>query len=224
MISRVVTSSQGGVHPNLERTVRRHLSHESRAPRPPHAAHSWELLEPLFSGGRPIVLDAGCGTGDSTRVLADTFPAATVIGIDKSTHRLSKVRAGPLPPNLHLIRGDLTHLYPLMAEAGVTVHRHYILYPNPWPKPGHLLRRWHGHPAFPAILALGGELELRTNWTLYAEEFAAALNLAGHRPALSALAERDPPISPFERKYRASGQQLHRVVVQLPDDAAMRAR
>ena len=50
-----------------------------------------------------------------------------------------------------------------------------FLYPNPWPKKKHLGRRWHGAPVFPALVKLGGELEMRSNWQTYLDEFALAL-------------------------------------------------
>lgn len=44
------------------------------------------------------------------------------------------------------------------------------------PKIGHLSRRWHGHPVFPAMLELGGVLECRSNWKIYVlNEFCFAV-------------------------------------------------
>ncbi|MEJ2385643.1 MAG: hypothetical protein P8Y54_14885 [Xanthomonadales bacterium] len=84
-------------------------------------------------------------------------------------------------------------------------------------------RRWHGHPVFPDLLALGGRLELRTNWSLYAQEFAwAAARLTGRtiRPGELPAAE---ALSPFERKYRASGHTLYSVVVPSSSSGVNRA-
>ena len=52
--------------------------------------------------------------------------------------------------------------------------KHYILYPNPWPKAKHVQRRWHGSAVFPQIIAVGQEIILRSNWLLYLEEFQLA--------------------------------------------------
>jgi hypothetical protein len=49
------------------------------------------------------------------------------------------------------VRADLVDYWRLLAEAGIGLARHYILYPNPWPKIGHLARRWHAHPVFPFV-------------------------------------------------------------------------
>jgi len=96
-----------------------------------------------------------------------------------------------------------------MRLAGWRLHQHWLLYPNPWPKKMHLQRRWHAHPSFPDILALGGELELRTNWALYAMEFAEALREAGYETTVRTF---EPDGStPFERKYASAGQVLYQV-------------
>jgi len=104
----------------------------------------------------------------------------------------------------------------LLADAGLRPTHHYLIHPNPWPKPGHLKRRWHGHPVFPALLALGGQLELRSNFGLYVLEFKRALELAG-RPDAKVVSFRgeSEAISPFEAKYLASGHTLERLTVNL---------
>jgi len=113
------------------------------------------------------------------------------------------------------VRADLVDYWRLCAEAGLRLARHYILYPNPWPKIGHLGRRWHAHPVFPFIPQLGGVLECRSNWQVYIEEFSVALGrLTGDAAPWEAF-EAPVPLTPFERKYRDSGQTLYRVVFDL---------
>ena len=91
----------------------------------------------------------------------------------------------------------------------------YLLYPNPWPKIGHLARRWHGHPVFPTLLELGGVLECRSNWRIYVEEFCFAVaRLTPHTPRCEPYSPREA-LTPFERKYLASGHALYRAVVKL---------
>jgi len=41
-----------------------------------------------------IVIDLGCGAGNVTRILAERWPAARVIGVDNSTAMLAQARAG----------------------------------------------------------------------------------------------------------------------------------
>jgi tRNA G46 methylase TrmB len=161
-----------------------------------------------------LILDAGCGTGQSTAELARQFPDHAVVGIDRSEARLA--RAPELPANAVLVRADLVDFWRFARRAGWTLQRHYLLYPNPWPKPGHLQRRWHAHPVWPDLLSLGGKLELRTNFGVYAEEFARALELAGYSSHLQVLSlAPEAAISPFETKYARSGHRLFRVTANL---------
>ena len=209
--SREVQSNQDGVHADLEKVVRRHLASPWRAPLADfdreafEQARRWrqERGEPL-----PLMLDSGCGTGRSSVHLALANPEALVIGMDQSADRLAKARRrfAPLPENLLLLRSDCAGLWRLIVEAGWQLARHQILYPNPWPKSAHLKRRWHGHPVWPAVLALGGELELRSNWRVYLEEVQGALALSGREAAIQPLADQAEPITDFEEKYQASGQ------------------
>jgi tRNA (guanine-N7-)-methyltransferase len=119
-----------------------------------------------------------------------------------------------MPTNMVFVRADLVDYWRLMAEAGIRLARHYILYPNPWPKIGHLARRWHAHPVFPFVPRLGGRLECRSNWNIYVEEFAVAGPADRPRGEMG-IFEAPSPLTPFERKYRDSGQTLYRCVVDL---------
>jgi tRNA (guanine-N7-)-methyltransferase len=216
-----VLSGQAGPHADLERTVRRHLGAPFRRPIGAASAAVYEGFRARWDGRTPLVFDSGCGVGDSTRRLAARFPDALVVGIDKSDDRLRRERPAPLPPNALLLRADLVDFWRLAASDGIRLARHYLLYPNPWPKVGHLQRRWHGHAVFPALLDLGGVIELRSNWATYVEEFAIALQ-AARTPETCKLAtdvlgadELADPLTPFERKYAASGQTLHRLLAEL---------
>jgi len=54
-------------------------------------------------------------------------------------------------------------------------------------------------------MALGGQLELRSNWHIYIKEFERALTLADQTSHVE-LYKTEHAITPFERKYWASGQ------------------
>ncbi len=213
--SKKIMSNQDGVHANLEKTVQRHLASRFRKPISDHTGAAFQAVAAeLARIDRPLILDSCCGVGDSSRALAQAFPDHWVMGVDKSNVRLSKERDGVEPENLLLVRADLNDFFRLAAEAGWRPARHYILYPNPWPKAEHLKRRWHGAPVFPYIVGLGGRLELRSNWWLYLREFAVALEVAGHRAELCPYGA-DEPITPFEAKYKNSGQPLWQLTADL---------
>jgi len=214
--SRTVSSDQTRSHPRLARVIARHRARPSQRPLSHDALAELGALErELVELGGEIILDSGCGTGESSLDLARAHPDAVIVGIDKSATRLARApHAGAR--NLRYVRADLADVWRFARLRAWRVGAHFLLYPNPWPKQRHLRRRWHAHPALDDLIALGGRLELRTNWAIYAEEFATALALWC---AVDVAVETWRPASPasaFERKYLASGHTLYRVVIDLP--------
>lgn len=163
-----------------------------------------------------VILDSGCGTGRSSVALARQHPEHAVIGIDQSARRLGVLQnsAQELPDNLLLVRAECADFWRLARADGWPLLAHYLLYPNPWPKPGQLKRRWHGHPVFPELLALPGHLVLRSNWRVYLDEFARAAALAGRASENVMPFSTHSPLTDFERKYQESGHPLYEL--QLP--------
>jgi tRNA G46 methylase TrmB len=215
--SRQVRSSQKDIHPRLEKVLDAHLTSEWRQPLHQPSVDAFKQLDRLLAGRRKdLVLDSGCGAGESTRLLARAMPDCLVVGVDKSISRLARISAGPFPyseGNAIWLRAELPTFWRLALAAGWRLHRHYLLYPNPWPKPGDLQRRWHGHPVFPALLQLGGRLEMRCNWEIYAREFAFAVNHVLGTSVEPGAPPGTPDMSLFERKYRNSGHALYSVSV-----------
>lgn len=182
-----------------------HLEAYIRAQSPPmhtvrafEFAREWIARQPEHRG---IVLDAGCGTGRSTVHLARENPRHLVIGVDRSYVRLSKLphaRGGGLTadaftvgdvPNALLLRADLPAFWRLAADVDMRIARQCLFFPNPYPKGAHLKRRWHGHPSFPILLSLGAEqVDLRSNWPVYVEEFALALRVVAEYGEAGAIA------------------------------------
>jgi SAM-dependent methyltransferase len=98
-----------------------------------------DLRKTLPRGWRPSrILDFGCGTGESAAYLAETFPGATVFGVDTADnaiqlaerrHGSSSIRFGPLeevrneaPFDLCYVNGVFHHIEPfhrLAAAVGI---------------------------------------------------------------------------------------------------------
>ncbi len=214
--SRPVYSNQAWTHPGLPALVRKHLHHPARKPIARHNRQAFEqLLHALSQRHRPLVLDSFCGTGHSTVRLAQRHPDHLVVGIDKSAHRLGK-HPVTLDGSYLLLRADCEDIWQLLAGEGPGVDFHYLLYPNPWPKSSQLKRRVQGHPALASLLALGGQLELRSNWQVYVEEFGLALTLAGLTPGIQQLQVTEP-MTLFEKKYADSDHVLWRCRARLVD-------
>ncbi|MCO7188822.1 MULTISPECIES: methyltransferase domain-containing protein [unclassified Pseudoalteromonas] len=216
--SRSITSNQAGLHEKLDEVVQKHLNTPFKKPIAAHTQQAFEQVnEKVQAFDGPVILDSCCGVGESTANLAKRHPDALVIGIDKSEHRLEKhdIEYKQTESGRYiLVQADLNDFWRLACEARWQPSHHYLLYPNPWPKAKHLQRRWHGAAVFPYIVELGGRLELRSNWSIYVEEFARSLELAGKKAEVSAY-ESDTAMTPFERKYWASGQQSTRLIAQL---------
>lgn len=212
-VSLQVHSAQTEIHPTLDGLLHRHFDHAWR--QPVHAASviAFDRLRTLIdSEPRLIVLDSGCGNGQSTLLLSQRHPDCWVIGVDQSALRLQRLAPDGVAQhgNAVLLRAELATFWRLFVAAGYSAARHYLLYPNPWPKPAQVMRRWHGHPVFPDLLRTARAFELRTNWRVYADEFAHALKFAGRETSLKAVQD-EVPMTPFERKYRDSGHALWQV-------------
>jgi tRNA G46 methylase TrmB len=185
--------------------------------RRPIAVHSKEAFQAIRSrvedSSCPLIIDSCCGTGDSTRHLAAQFPDALVLGVDKSAHRLARHQLGE-SENYAVLRADVNDFWRLAAAAGWRPVRHYLLYPNPYPKASQIRKRWYGSPAFPSLLGLGGLLTVRTNWSIYAQEFVLALRAAGCAATESQITG-VPPMSAFEAKYQERDHRLYQVTSDL---------
>ena len=220
--SRAITDAQQGIHENLEKIVRKHCENPYRKPIAQHTLDAFnnieKQVEKALSKGTPLLIDSFCGTAVSTRLIAQENPEALVIGIDRSAVRLSKEYDDRIPENALLVQAECADFWMLAQKAGWKVSKHTILYPNPYPKSKHLKRRWHAHPAYPYLLALGGEVELRTNWKVYADEFCRALEYCGLDNVKSSGVEiidtSDPfkPLTLFEKKYKEGSQKLYRCI------------
>ena len=218
-----VTSNQETLHKDLEEVVRKYARTTFLRPIADHTREAFAQVEEFVgkfyatrnadpatgcgetsaigrgapgTAPRAVILDSGCGTGESTIHIARRFPGIPVIGIDKSCARLNKAgnpsqTAGEdIPANAFWIRAELLDFWRLALEhvksGKWTIPYHAVYYPNPWPKQSEATRRFHMHPIFPTLLALGKTIELRTNWEIYAREFAEAARIVFEERAKSA--------------------------------------
>jgi len=223
--SKVIITNQTGIHEKLAVIVEKHFSHPFQKPYQSHTKQAFDEVNELvqaFLVANPdgeVILDSCCGVGQSTRLLAKRNPEALVIGVDKSLSRIERNvegfdhASGYHADNFKLIRADLNDFYRLVKTANWPIKKHYILYPNPWPKAKHVQRRWHGSAVFPTLISIGEQIILRSNWLLYLEEFQLAADIAGLTGNITQIADEEA-LTPFEAKYQASGQQCWQLVVE----------
>lgn len=216
--SKPVSSPQTKIHARLSDALTRHQSHTDQTPIAPYSLALWPQVQAFAAAHPTLILDLGCGTGESTQNLVLRHPDCGVLGIDRSRVRLSKAPQELSRGFLHL-RGDQYDLVRLMRANSIHAAKIYLLYPNPSPKPEHLKRRWHGHPIWPTLLSVTNHIELRTNWSIYAEEFAFALQASGWDATLDQVCvdAANPALSLFEAKYARSGHSLWRVLGHTPN-------
>ncbi|MDZ7317247.1 MAG: tRNA (guanine-N(7)-)-methyltransferase [candidate division KSB1 bacterium] len=208
--SKLVISRQTLPHERLEVTVRRHLAAEWQKPPASHTREAFmRFLQVVSSINRPMILDSGCGTGESTLRLAEDHMDCWVIGIDKSAARLAKANKKERPQNAVFLRADQFDFWRLAAEKGMRFKVHYLFYPNPWPKKEHLKRRVHAHPAFKYLIAISERLILRSNWLIFIQEFAAAYRLATGYEGETAKIRPQEAYTLFEKKFLESGHELY---------------
>jgi len=213
--SRSVDSNQTGIHDNLDKIVQKHIATQYRKPIQSHNLRAFQILEKRLSEMSPtgLVLDSCCGTAMSSVLLARQFPEKLIVGVDQSAHRLTKTDLGEHPlNNCLLLRANCEDIWRMCVEAKINFDEHYILYPNPWPKSVHLKRRWHGHPVFPVLNQIAKRTILRSNWMDYLNEFQRAWQLLTGKQFSVTQLDVSEPLTLFEKKYSASGQQLYQLI------------
>jgi tRNA G46 methylase TrmB len=211
--SRSITTNQVGIHEKLVDLVEKYQRSQNLRPVAAHSHTAFaHMREWLGDWQGSLILDNCCGVGASTATIAKQHPDAKVIGIDKSALRIEKhSHYAAKSDNYLLVRADLHDIWRLARDAGWQCSKQYLLYPNPYPKSAQVQKRWHGSPAFLDMLALGGDLLMRSNWQLYLQEAQAVLALLGKQATLSAVTDPNP-LTPFEAKYQDSGQQCWELV------------
>ena len=205
--ARSITTTQEGIHDKLTELVERYRQSQFQRPIQTHTKQVFdESMAWLDDWSGDVILDSCCGVGESTAQLSKQFPAAKVIGLDKSAARLDKHHAyAQDAKNYRVFRADVNDYWRLAAQQKVTFARHCLFYPNPYPKPSQIQKRWYASAVMPAFMSLAPITEVRSNWRLYLEEFAQAALCYGVGGRLEQIGQGEP-VTPFERKYINSGQ------------------
>ena len=113
-------------------------------------------------------------------------------------NRSSNNEAKSQSDNVLLLRAELSDFWKCCLSSSqwqesASIYKHYLLYPNPYPKKSRLKSRFYAHPAFPLlmmtimmddnvsdgdVLSAGEDkLIVRSNWKGYLNEFKAAIDI-----------------------------------------------
>lgn len=208
-----IETNQHQPHEDIPALVARYQTHENKRPYAQHTKDAIQLvLSWLDDWSGDVIIDACCGVGESTAILAQQYPMARVIGVDKSQARLAKHAhyAPTQHDNYRIIQADLHDFWRLLASAKTNyawnISKQCLFYPNPYPKKTQVQKRWHASASFMPMLACSSNIELRSNWKIYVEEFQIALRLVNIDSNIAPIPN-TTAITPFERKYSLAGQQ-----------------
>lgn len=135
----------------------------------------------IFGNSNPIVLEIGCGMGETTATIAAQNPHINYIGVEVFTSGvgalLKRIDEQQLT-NLRVMQHDAVEIVRDMI-APQTLSGVHIYFPDPWHKARHNKRRLVQSP-FVHELALriqaGGYLHCATDWEHYAEQMLDVLS------------------------------------------------
>jgi len=178
-------------------------------------------FEAVFGRKAPLEIDIGCGDGAFLVEMARRHPERDFLGTERLLGRVRRVcrRAARLGlGNLRVLQ--LESLYTtryLLPPGSVSVI--HVLFPDPWPKRRHNVRRLV-QPEFldaaQAALVPGGILSLVTDDVDYAGHMREVANAHAGFHAVPEPPDLDYPVTDFERRFRAQGLPIHRLRLQAP--------
>ncbi|MFN0314673.1 MAG: tRNA (guanosine(46)-N7)-methyltransferase TrmB [Burkholderiales bacterium] len=135
----------------------------------------------VFGRTAPVVLEIGCGMGETTAKIASLHPETDYLGVEvhaPGVGSVLKLASEKGLANLRILQHDaveiVRHMLPQESLNGV-----HIFFPDPWPKTRHHKRRLI-QASFVSLLASrlkpGGYLHMATDWREYAEQMLAVLH------------------------------------------------
>ena len=174
----------------------------------------------LFGRDAPLVLEIGCGMGETTAAMAAADPDRDYLGADVHTPGLANLLAlaeRDRLANVRAARGDAVELLRDLMKPGSLAAVH-VFFPDPWPKARHHKRRIVRPDVVTLMrerLAPGGLLHCATDWTPYAEQMLEVLGAdPGLRNTHSGYAPRPAsrPVTKFERRALTAGREIFDLV------------
>lgn len=176
-------------------------------------------VSPLPAGwiesGRPLEIDVGCHKGLFLAEMAALYPDRNFLGIERQAERVERT-------NRKVQRLEMRNAAVICGEGHETLralpsdvadHIH-VLFPDPWPKRRHHIRRLI-QPSFIEtclrLLKPGGILRLVTDDEPYARDIRI------HAAAISGLVpcedDREYPLTEFQKKFLVDGRPVFALIL-----------
>ncbi len=134
-----------------------------------------------FGRVAPLILEIGCGMGQTTAAIAAAQPENDFIGVEvhpPGVGNLCNLLEEQRVANVRVIQHDAVDVLQHMI-APHSLHGVHIYFPDPWHKKRHNKRRLV-QPALVSLiasrLANGGYLHMATDWVPYADQMLEVLN------------------------------------------------
>ena len=175
-------------------------------------------LRELFPTPAPLELDLGCGDGSFLAALAAAHPERNYLGIEQLIGRVRtacRTIAALGLTNARILRVDIAGAVTTLLPAS-SVEVCHLMFPDPWPKRRHHIRRTVNADFFRAtsrILVPGGLLRLTTDDAPYFVRMQALATDAAHFAPVENTDATSLPRSTFEGRFAESGLPIHRLVL-----------
>src|SRR6266481_9770332 len=174
-------------------------------------------LVQLFGRSAPLHVDLGCGDGSFLCEMAQQFPKRNVLGIDRLTKRVEKVRRkAEKIENVRVLRADTLFAIRYLLPKN-SVETFYLLFPDPWPKRRHQFRRIFTRDFLDEVadaLEQNGVLRIATDQFDYFYQIERLSRAHLHFQVVPPSPDDAVlPVTKFEKKFRDQGAPIYRLTL-----------
>ncbi len=135
----------------------------------------------VFGNSNPLVMEIGCGMGETTTAIAAANPLVNYLGVEvypagvgSLLARIDEMRL----TNVRVISHDAVEVLEDMIQPAMLAGVH-VFFPDPWHKKRHHKRRLIQPPLVQLLvsrLQTGGVIHCATDWEPYAEQMLEVLS------------------------------------------------
>lgn len=168
----------------------------------------------IFGRNAPLHVDLGCGEGSFLCELARRHPEKNFLGIERLAGRVTKsCQNAAAIDNVRILHADSSYAVRYLLPKR-SVETFYLLFPDPWPKRRHHRRRIVTREFLDSshvALEENGLFHIVTDHIDYFREIERLIQ--NHFLFVNASLGEALPLTRFERRFRAEGAPIHRLVL-----------